>query len=190
MVNKCQPTALIPERSRGQVPQASRRRLGEATSTYKDLRCLPMSALLRMTEDSFLCWQSIIVLLWNVVPPVKWGESYLAPPTSGGHLRAQQIEEVRGAVRGVNIGWFYAVRIKFLMLTLLGFGIWALPNYYPYKMDDKMTLFSLQRQTPYYKACPVGFLLSPLQWEQKLAWSEWDAAWNQDLWGWSLCWYS
>lgn len=65
-------------------------------------------------------------------------------------------------MRSVTIGWYYAVRIKFLMLTLLGFGIWGFPNYYPYKMDDKMT-FSLQRQTPYYKACPVGFLLSPLQ---------------------------
>lgn len=38
------------------------------------------------------------------------------------------------------------------MLTLLGCGIWGLPDNYPYKMDGKMTLFSLQRQTPYYKA--------------------------------------
>lgn len=46
------------------------------------------------------------------------------------------------------------------MLALLGFGILGPPDYYHYNMQDKMTSFPPQRQTPYHKACVLAFLLA------------------------------
>lgn len=36
--------------------------------------------------------------------------------------------------RSVRTGRDYAIKIRFLIFTLLGFGIFGLPDYYHYKM--------------------------------------------------------